>query len=74
MILVAREMIFTDCYIQRFSTQMGLLEAIKYSTFEVSVLNGIVDGNGLLKEKMNISGADFARTFGLRLGQASIDR
>ena len=51
MILVAREMIFTDSYIQRFSTQMGLLEAIKYSTFEVSALNGIVDGNGLLKEK-----------------------
>ena len=31
---------------------MGLLKAIKYSTFEVSILNGIVDE---LMEKMNIS-------------------
>ena len=31
---------------------MGLLKAIKYSTFEVSVLNGIVDG---YESEMNIS-------------------
>ena len=42
MILVAREMIFTDCYAETMSTQMGLLKAIKYSTFEVSVQNEIV--------------------------------
>lgn len=30
---------------------MGLLKPIKYSTFEVSALNGIVDGNGLVKEE-----------------------
>ena len=40
---------------------MELLKLIKYSTFEVSVLNGIVDENGLLKEKMNISGTDFIK-------------
>ena len=51
MILVAREMIFTDCYVENISIQMKLLGAIKYSTFEVSALNGIVDGNGLLKEE-----------------------
>ena len=32
--------------------QKGLLKAINYSTFEVSVLNGIVDG---YEPEMNIS-------------------
>lgn len=54
-------MTFPDCYIGILSTQMELLKLIKYSTFEVSVLNGIVDENGLLKEKMNISGTDFIK-------------
>lgn len=35
---------------------MGLLKSIKYSMFEVSVLNGIVDG---MIERMNILGVDF---------------
>ena len=30
---------------------MELLKVIKYSMFEVSALNGIVDGKGLLKEE-----------------------
>lgn len=51
MTLVPREMIFTDCYAENISIQMELLKAIKYSMFEVSALNGIVDGNSLLKEK-----------------------
>ena len=74
MILVDRKMVFTDCYAETMSTQMGLLKSIKYSTFEVSALNEIVDENGLLKGDNEHLGADFARTFGLRLGQASIDR
>lgn len=51
MILVDREMVFTDCYVENISIQMELLEAIKYSAFKVSALNGIVDENGLLKEE-----------------------
>lgn len=51
MILVDREMIFTDCYVENISIQMGLLKSIKYSTFKVPALNEIVDGNGLLKEE-----------------------
>ena len=51
MILGAREMIFTDCSEETMSTRMELLKSIKYSTFEVSALNGIVDENGLLKEE-----------------------
>lgn len=34
---------------------MGLLKSIKYSTFEVSALNGIVDD---YESEMNISGID----------------
>ena len=45
-----------DCYVQRVFTQMGLLKVIRYSTFKVSALNGIVNE---LIEKMNISEADF---------------
>ena len=37
---------------------MGLLKAIKYSTFGVSALNEIVDE---LIEKMNISAIDFTK-------------
>ena len=37
---------------------MGLLKAIKYLTFEVSVLKEIVDGWIV---RMNISGMDFTR-------------
>lgn len=35
---------------------MGLLKSIKYSMFEMSVLNEIVDG---MIERMNIPGVDF---------------
>ena len=35
---------------------MGLLKAIKYSTFEASALNEIVD---VYESEMNISGIDF---------------
>ena len=47
---------------------MGLLkhEAIKYSTFEVSVLNGIVDG---YEPEMNISGIDLTRFCTALIGQ-----
>lgn len=37
---------------------MGLLKAIKYSTFDVSVLNGIVDER---IGRMDISAIDFTR-------------
>ena len=37
---------------------MGLLKVIKYSTFEVSALNGIVDDYAL---EMNISWVDLTR-------------
>ena len=37
---------------------MELLKVIKYSMFEVSALNGIVDG---MIERMNISGVDLTR-------------
>ena len=37
---------------------MKLLKSIKYSMFEVSVLNEIVGGYGV---QMNISGADLTR-------------
>ncbi len=43
MILVALRIPFSDCYMQRVITQMGLLKSIKYSMFDVVVLNGIVD-------------------------------
>ena len=55
MILVARKMIFTDCYAETMSTQMGLLKAIKYSTFEVSVQIEIV---GDQESEMNILGTN----------------
>ena len=58
MFLIAREMIFTDCSAETMSTRMELLKPIKYSTFEVSALNGIVDGYGT---EMNISGTDFIK-------------
>ncbi len=51
MILVARELIFTDCSVENISIQMGLLKSIKYSMFEVSALNGLVDENRLSKEE-----------------------
>lgn len=57
MILVGCKLYFSDCYVQRVFTQMGLLKAIKYSTFEVSVLKEIVDGWIV---RMNISGMDFS--------------
>ena len=44
MILVAPGASVFDCYVQRVLIQMGLLKAIKYSTFKVSALNGIVGG------------------------------
>lgn len=40
---------------------MRLLKLIKYLMFNGFALNGIVDENGLLKEKMNISGTDFIK-------------
>ena len=46
MILVASGASVFDCYVQRVLTRMGLLKAIKYSTFKVSALNGIVDKVG----------------------------
>ena len=46
MILVALEASVFDCYVQRVLIQMGLLKAIKYSTFKVPALNGIVDKVG----------------------------
>ena len=58
MILVAAGASAFDCYVQRVSIQMGLLKAIKYSTFKVSALNGIVDE---WTERMNILGVDFMR-------------
>ena len=57
MILVGCKLYFSDCYVQMVFTQMGLLKAIKYSTFEVSVLKEIVDGWIV---RMNISGMDFS--------------
>lgn len=47
MILGDREMVFTDCYVENISIQMGLLKVIKYSIFDVSILNGIVDVYGV---------------------------
>ena len=46
MILVAVTASIFDCYVQRVLIQMGLLKSIKYSTFKVSALNGIVDEIG----------------------------
>lgn len=46
MILVALNASIFDCYMKRVFIQMGLLKAIKYSTFKVSALNGIVDKVG----------------------------
>ena len=43
-ILAASWASFSDCYVQSESIQMGALKAIKYSMFEVSALNEIVDG------------------------------
>ena len=57
MILAASGASIFDCYVQRVLIQMGLLKAIKYSTFEVSVLKEIVDGWIV---RMNISGMDFS--------------
>lgn len=45
---------------------MGLLKAIKYSTFEVSVLKEIVDE---FIEKINISWADLTRFCTALIGQ-----
>ena len=56
MVLVALGASVFECYVQRGFTPMGLLKAMKYSTFEVSVLKEIVDGWIV---RMNISGADF---------------
>lgn len=58
MMLAALLASFFDCYVQSESIQMGLLKAIKNSTFEVSALNEIVDG---YEPEMNISGIDFTR-------------
>ena len=66
MILVALRMPFFDCYAQRVLIQMGLLKSIKYSTFEVSVLNGIVDG---YEPEMNILGIDLTRFCIALIGQ-----
>lgn len=52
MILVAPRASVFDCYVQRVLIQTGLLKAIKYSTFEVSAQNEIVDE---LIRRMNIS-------------------
>ena len=46
MILVALGASVFDCYVQRVFIQMGLLKAIKYLTFKVSVQNEIVDKVG----------------------------
>ena len=46
MILVAPGASAFDCYVQRVLIQMGLLRAIKYSTFKVPALNEIVDKAG----------------------------
>ena len=56
MILVAPRASVFGCYVQRVLIQMGLLKVIKYSTFKVSALNGIVDE---WTERMNILGVDF---------------
>ncbi len=56
MILVAPGASVFDCYMQRVSTQMGLLKSIKYSIFEVSILKEIVGGWIV---RMNISGVVF---------------
>ena len=48
-------MSFFDCYVKSESIQMGLLRAIKYSTFEVSVQKEIVDEWIV---RMNILGMD----------------
>lgn len=55
MVLVAPRASFIDCYVQRVFTQMGLLKAIKYSTFEVFIQMKIVDD---YEPEMKISGAD----------------
>ena len=55
MVLVALNTSFSDCYVQRVFIQMGLLKAIKYSTFVVSALNGIADE---WIARMNISGTN----------------
>ena len=51
MILAASGASIFDCHVQRVFIQVGLLKAIKYSTFKVSVIKEIVDE---LIEKMNI--------------------
>ena len=66
MILAASRALFSYCYVQSESIQMGLLKSIKYSMFEVSVLKGIVDG---WIEKMNISGIDLTRLCTALIGQ-----
>ena len=58
MILVPLGALVFDCYVQRVLIQMGLLNTIKYSMFEVSVQMGIVDGWIM---RMNISGVDLTR-------------
>ena len=47
------------------STQNELLKSIKYSTFDVSVLNEIVGGWIV---KMNISGMDFSSFYIVLIG------
>ena len=66
MILVDREMVFTDCYAETMSTRMELLKSIKYSTFEVSALNGIAVG---YEPEMNISSIDLTRFCTALIGQ-----
>lgn len=58
MVLVGWKSAFFDCYVQSESIQMGLLKAIKYSTFEGVSLKEIVDG---YEPEMNISGIDLTR-------------
>ena len=42
MIIVAVGASIFDCYVQRLLIPMELLKSIKYSTFKVSALNGII--------------------------------
>lgn len=60
------KIVLSDCYAQKVFTQMGLLMAIKYSTFEVAALKEIVDS---YEPEMNILGIDLTRFCTALIGQ-----